>query len=237
MRRRSRAAPASASAKSRRRKTATRKRRTAPKSTRHRRSPAAGVSEQVALFKRERDEALERDNLRGFAPYFKITWQSGIGISIYPGERHAHLPGQLRQLAFLRRRCIPCGRHAQRPPEWAEVLRQRGPMISFTKAPQRSSIAGGFSSRMFGGYDSQVAPPMPIRHRTTAHAKKVTRSGDSVERWSSRGRCRPINAFPRQSRARARSGWPSGRLGAVQSPPAAIFCHTGSITLFTSGVG
>jgi L,D-transpeptidase YcbB len=41
---------------------------------------------------------------------------------------------------------------------------------------------GGFFSRMFGGYDSQVAPPMPIRHRTTAHAKKVTRSGDSVER-------------------------------------------------------
>jgi L,D-transpeptidase YcbB len=43
---------------------------------------------------------------------------------------------------------------------------------------------GGFFSRMFGGYDSQAAPPMPIRHRTSAHAKKVTRSGDgdSVER-------------------------------------------------------
>jgi len=27
-----------------------------------------------------------------------------------------------------------------------------------------------------------VAPPMPIRHRTAAHAKKVTRSGDTVER-------------------------------------------------------
>jgi hypothetical protein len=35
-----------------------RKRRTAPNATRHRRSPAAGESEQVALFKRERDEAL-----------------------------------------------------------------------------------------------------------------------------------------------------------------------------------
>jgi two-component system, NtrC family, sensor kinase len=58
MRRRSRAG--SASVKSRRRKAATPKRRTAPKSTRHRRSPAAGVSEQVALFKRERDEALEQ---------------------------------------------------------------------------------------------------------------------------------------------------------------------------------
>jgi L,D-transpeptidase YcbB len=41
---------------------------------------------------------------------------------------------------------------------------------------------GGFFSRMFGGYDSQGAPPMPIRHRTAAHAKKVTRSGDTVER-------------------------------------------------------
>jgi len=41
---------------------------------------------------------------------------------------------------------------------------------------------GGFFSRLFGGYDSQLAPPMPIRHRSAAHAKKVTRSGDSVER-------------------------------------------------------
>jgi murein L,D-transpeptidase YcbB/YkuD len=41
---------------------------------------------------------------------------------------------------------------------------------------------GGFFSRMFGGYDSQVAPPMQIRHRGSAHTKKVTRSGDTVER-------------------------------------------------------
>jgi GAF domain-containing protein len=40
---------------------AARKRRAAPKSARHRRSPSAGVSEQVALFRRERDEALERE--------------------------------------------------------------------------------------------------------------------------------------------------------------------------------
>jgi hypothetical protein len=58
MRRRSRAR--SEQAKARRRKMAVRKRRTVPKSTPHRRSPAAGVSEQVALFKRERDEALEQ---------------------------------------------------------------------------------------------------------------------------------------------------------------------------------
>jgi L,D-transpeptidase YcbB len=41
---------------------------------------------------------------------------------------------------------------------------------------------GGFFSRLFGGYDSQPAPPMPVRHRNAAHAKKVTRSGDTVER-------------------------------------------------------
>jgi murein L,D-transpeptidase YcbB/YkuD len=41
---------------------------------------------------------------------------------------------------------------------------------------------GGFFSRMFGGYDSQVAPPMPIRHRSAAHAGKVSRSGDAIER-------------------------------------------------------
>jgi two-component system NtrC family sensor kinase len=43
--------------KTRRRKAAVRKRGTAPKITRHRGSSAAGPSDQVALFKRERDEA------------------------------------------------------------------------------------------------------------------------------------------------------------------------------------
>ena len=47
-------------AKTRRRKTVARKRGTAPKITRHRGSSAAGPSDQVALFKRERDEALEQ---------------------------------------------------------------------------------------------------------------------------------------------------------------------------------
>jgi L,D-transpeptidase YcbB len=42
---------------------------------------------------------------------------------------------------------------------------------------------GSFFSRLFGGgYDSPPAPPMPVRHRTAAHAKKVTGSGDTVER-------------------------------------------------------
>ena len=58
MRRRSRAG--GERVKTRRRKTAVRKRGTAPKITRHRGSSADGPSDQVALFKRERDEALEQ---------------------------------------------------------------------------------------------------------------------------------------------------------------------------------
>jgi GAF domain-containing protein len=56
MRRRSRGQPD----KTRRRKTAARKCATAPKAIRHRESSAAGPSDQVAMFKRERDEALAR---------------------------------------------------------------------------------------------------------------------------------------------------------------------------------
>jgi len=41
---------------------------------------------------------------------------------------------------------------------------------------------GNFFSRLFGGYDSPPAPPMPVRHRTAAHAKKTTGSSDTVER-------------------------------------------------------
>ena len=58
MRRRSRAG--GEPVKTRRRKTATLKRGNAPKVAHHRESSAAGLSEQVALFKRERDEALEQ---------------------------------------------------------------------------------------------------------------------------------------------------------------------------------
>ena len=58
MRRRSRAG--GEPVKTRRRKTVTLKRRNAPKAVRRRGSAAVGLSEQVALFKRERDEALER---------------------------------------------------------------------------------------------------------------------------------------------------------------------------------
>jgi two-component system, NtrC family, sensor kinase len=47
-------------AKSRRRKTVTLKRRNAPKVAHHRESSATGLNKKVALFKRERDEALEQ---------------------------------------------------------------------------------------------------------------------------------------------------------------------------------
>src|SRR5262249_16269789 len=48
------------SAKSQRRKTTTPERRNAPKAVRRRRSSAAGKEAKIALFKRERDEALEQ---------------------------------------------------------------------------------------------------------------------------------------------------------------------------------
>jgi GAF domain-containing protein len=58
MRRRSRAG--GEPVKTRRRKTVTLKRRNAPKVAPHRESSAAGLNKKVALFKRERDEALEQ---------------------------------------------------------------------------------------------------------------------------------------------------------------------------------
>ena len=58
MRRRSRAG--GEPVKTRRRKTAARKRGNAPKVTHHHKSSAAGPNKKVALFKRERDEALEQ---------------------------------------------------------------------------------------------------------------------------------------------------------------------------------
>src|SRR6516165_7257320 len=59
MRRRSRAG--GKSTESQRRKTTTLKRRNAPKAVRRRSSSVAGKEAKVALFKRERDEALERE--------------------------------------------------------------------------------------------------------------------------------------------------------------------------------
>jgi L,D-transpeptidase YcbB len=42
---------------------------------------------------------------------------------------------------------------------------------------------GNFFSRMFGGYGSaQPVPPAPLRHRGTARPKKLTHSGQTVER-------------------------------------------------------
>ena len=75
MRRRSRAG--GKSTESQRRKTTTLKRRNAPKAVRRRSSSVAGKEAKVALFKRERDEALERE--KASAEVLRI-------ISTSPGE-------------------------------------------------------------------------------------------------------------------------------------------------------
>jgi GAF domain-containing protein len=105
MRRRSRAG--SASVTSRRRKAATPKRRTAPKVAHHRASSAAGLNKKAALFKLERDEALEQQKataevLRvissspaGLEPVFQVMLQNAARICeakfsalyLYDGER------------------------------------------------------------------------------------------------------------------------------------------------------
>ena len=75
MRRRSKAG--GKSTESQRRKTTTLKRRNAPKAVRRRSSSVAGKEAKVALFKRERDEALERE--KASAEVLRI-------ISTSPGE-------------------------------------------------------------------------------------------------------------------------------------------------------
>jgi hypothetical protein len=68
--------------KTRRRETAEQKRRNAPKIARRRGSPADGLSKKVALFKRERDEALEDRN-------------AAIGASIFRPKRASSHSGTI----------------------------------------------------------------------------------------------------------------------------------------------
>jgi len=93
--------------KTRRRKAATLKRRNAPKVAHHRESSAAGLNKKVALFKRERDEALEQQKATAevlriissspgeLEPVFQAVLQNAVRICeakfsslfLYDGER------------------------------------------------------------------------------------------------------------------------------------------------------
>ena len=110
MRRRSRAG--GEPVKTRRRKKAARKRGNAPKAVRRRGSSAVGVSEQVALFKRERDEALEREKAtaevlhvisssRGeLAPIFEAILANAVRLcEAKVGNIFLHEGGELRIIA------------------------------------------------------------------------------------------------------------------------------------------
>jgi GAF domain len=129
MRRRSSAG--SKQAKARRRKMAARKRRTAPKVTRHRRSPAAGVSEQVALFKRERDEALERETATSQVLHFISKSPGNLELIFRSILENATriCQANFANLHFYEGDAFRVVATHNAPPEWVEVLRQRGPII------------------------------------------------------------------------------------------------------------
>ena len=78
--------------KTRRRKTVTLKRRNAPKVAHHRESSAAGLNKKVALFKRERDEALEQQ--RATSEVLRI-------ISSTPGELEPVFQAMLQNAARI----------------------------------------------------------------------------------------------------------------------------------------
>jgi GAF domain-containing protein len=129
MRRRSRAS--GEPVKTRRRKTVTPKRRNAPKVAHHRGSSADGSSKRVALFKRERDEALEQQKAtaevlrvisssRGdLKPVFNAILTNAVRLCeakfgclyLFDGER------------------LELGSEVGTPPEYAEFQRRRGPFL------------------------------------------------------------------------------------------------------------
>ena len=129
MRRRSRAG--GEPVKTRRRKTVTPKRRNAPKAVRRRSSSAAGKEAKVALFKRERDEALERETATSEVLHLISKSPGNLELVFRSILENATriCQANFANLHFYEGDAFRVVAMHNAPPEWAEVLRQRGPMI------------------------------------------------------------------------------------------------------------
>ena len=129
MRRRSRAG--GEKTKTRRRKTAALKRRNAPKVVRRRSSSAAGKEAKVALFKRERDEALERETATSEVLHLISKSPGNLELVFRSILENATriCQANFANLHFYEGDAFRVVAMHNAPPEWAEVLRQRGPMI------------------------------------------------------------------------------------------------------------
>ena len=129
MRRRSRAG--GEPVKTRRRKTVTPKRRNAPKAVRRRSSSAAGKEAKVALFKRERDEALERETATSEVLHLISKSPGNLELVFRSILENATriCQANFANLHFYEGDAFRVVAMHNAPPEWAEVLRQRGPII------------------------------------------------------------------------------------------------------------
>src|SRR6516164_9197536 len=123
MRRRSRASSKVATARSRKAKTL--------KAVHHSSSPIAGKETEAARFQRERDEALERENATSEVLHLISKSPGNLELVFQSILENATriCQANFANLHFYEGDAFRVVATHNAPPEWAEVLRQRGPMI------------------------------------------------------------------------------------------------------------